>query len=130
MNLSSAKKKYLFAICKLGIDGNEVQSKDIANFLDVKRPSTSKMLNALCEENLIQKEYYGKVLLTENGLRIANKLYTNYLLLHTYFHNILHVSDENASKDAIICICDFSDEGVDRMVSEVILKQKSGELKV
>lgn len=122
--LSSAKKKYLFAICKLGLDGNRVQSSDIASFLQVKRPSVSKMLKALSDDGLIEKEYYGKIAFTRLGLQIANGLYTNYLLLFEYFSKWLYLSEKNAAHDALICICDFSDEGVEKHISILLNKQK------
>jgi DtxR family Mn-dependent transcriptional regulator len=103
--LSSSKKKYLFAICKLGIDGNMVQSSNIARYLKVKRPSVSKMLKVLSSEGLIEKECYGKITFTPQGLQIANRLYTNYLFLFEYFFKYLQLSEANASHDAFVCIC-------------------------
>lgn len=121
--LSSGKKKYLFTICKLGIEGNEIRAKEIADFLQVKRPSVTKMLNALSEDHLIEKEYYGKVSLSEQGLRLANQLYTNFCLISTYFQETLQVSQENAEHDALICVCELSDESVNQFAA-LTLQQK------
>ena len=54
--LSAAKKRYLFAIYELGQTGKPIRSKDIASSLKLKPPSVSKMLNALSEDDLIEKE--------------------------------------------------------------------------
>ena len=62
--LSAAKKRYLFAIYELGQTGKPIRSKDIASSLKLKPPSVSKMLNALSEDDLIEKEFYGTVTFT------------------------------------------------------------------
>ncbi|MFR2562365.1 MAG: metal-dependent transcriptional regulator [Anaeromassilibacillus sp.] len=83
--LSSGKKRYLFIIHELGQNGNAVHSKDIASSLSVKQPSVSKMLNALAEDGLIEKEYTAPQ--PHAGGRASNKLYTDYLLLFSFFRN-------------------------------------------
>lgn len=118
--LSSAKKRYLFSIYELGQSGNEVLSKDIASSLGVKRPSASKMLNTLADEGLIEKEYYGTVQFTQAGARLANKLYTNYLLLHAYFLDILGIPPADARKDSILCLCELSENGIERISSLIL----------
>lgn len=119
--LSSSKKRYLFAIYELGSDGREVHCKDIAASLQVKRPSVSKMLNFLAEEGMVEKECYGSVHFTDEGARIANQLFTNYLILCTFFFEQLHVSAENARHDAIFSLCELSDESIENF-SEIVLK--------
>ena len=120
MLLSATQKRYLFAIGKLGLEGNEVVSKDIAAYLGVKRPSASKMLTVLTENGLIEKEYYGKVLLTQQGLRLANGLYTNYMLLYEYFHTYLGVGEADSEHDALSCVCELSPDGLQRMASHAL----------
>ena len=73
--LSAAKKRYLFAIYELGQTGKPIRSKDIASSLKLKPPSVSKMLNALSEDDLIEKEFYGTVTFTQSGAAMANQLY-------------------------------------------------------
>ncbi len=112
---SSCKKRYLFAIYELGFDGREVHCKDIARSLGIKCPSASKMLKAIALEGLIDKEYYGTVRFTARGVRIANELYTRYLLLYAFFSETLQVSPENARRDAIFSLCDLSEESIDKI---------------
>ena len=117
--LSSSKKRYLFMIYELGCEGREVHCKDIAASLKVKRPSVSKMLNFLSEDGLVDREYYGTVHFTDEGARMANQLYTNYLILCTFFFDQLDVSAENARRDAIFLLCDLSDESMEK-ISQVV----------
>ena len=113
--ISSSKKRYLFAIYELASDGKEVRCKDIAVSLKVKRPSVSKMLHFLAEDGLIDKEHYGTVHFTDLGICVGNQLYTNYLLLYALFHENLQVSRENARRDAIVCLCELSEECVGKV---------------
>lgn len=83
--LSAAKKRYLFAIYELGQTGKPIRSKDIASSLKLKPPSVSKMLNALSEDDLIEKEFYGTVTFTQSGAAMANQLYMDYLTLFAFF---------------------------------------------
>lgn len=113
--LSSAKKRYLLAIYELGEQGNEVYSKEIAAALKVKRPSTSKMLKSLTEDELIDKEYYGTVRFTQKGAQLANQLYTNYLLLNSFFTDTLEVEKSSARQDAVHCLCELSEDSIEKL---------------
>jgi DtxR family Mn-dependent transcriptional regulator len=119
--LSSAKKKYLLVIYELSENGKDVFSKDIASALGIKRPSVAKMIKAMEEDDLFCKEYYGKVLFSEKGVRIASRLYTQYLLLYEFFKKHLMVSHSDARHDAMICLCDLSKTSVER-IEELVLK--------
>ncbi|MDI6619298.1 MAG: metal-dependent transcriptional regulator [Clostridiales bacterium] len=120
--MSSAKKRYLFVIYELGKHSNKVSSKDIALSLKIKRSSVSKMLKAISDDNLIRKEYYGKVQFSEQGAQIANQLYNKYVLLYAYFYRHLKVSANEARHDAILCLCDLSDNSV-RKISSLVLTE-------
>lgn len=122
--LSSAKKRYLLMIYELGENGNDVFSKDIATALNVKRPSVSKMLKTMADENLFCKEDYGQVHLTKLGAQLANQLYTNYLLLFSFFREQLKVSIQDARHDAILCLCDLSEDSMEKIVSTVLERQE------
>lgn len=120
--LSSTQKKYLLAIYKLGINGNSVKSKDIAEFLGVQKSSVSKMLDFLVEDAWIEKEYYGKVNLTPDGAKKANLFYTDYMLLYSCFLNMFNVNKNFAARDALVCTCDCSREVKEGIIS-ILLKQ-------
>ena len=105
--LSSSKKRYLIAICKLGLDANPVKSITVASFLNVKRSSACKMINSLSEDGLIEKEHDGAIKFTDQGLRIANQLYASYILLHSYFQNVLQLTEKNANHDTLILCVSF-----------------------
>ena len=88
MGISQAAIRYLLTIYELSDDGAAVRSVDISRRLEVTPASVVHMLGVLSAEGLAEKRYYGKVRLTERGIREANRLYTACALLKAYLPNI------------------------------------------
>ena len=70
--ISDREARYLLAILARG--GNEVRSVDLALHLGVQKSSVSAMLSRLAAHDLVWKESYGKVSLTEKGRESAVRL--------------------------------------------------------
>ena len=68
--LTQANEDYLEAIVMLaGEDRSPVRSVDIANRLDVSKPSVNKAVALLREEGFIEQQPYGDVYLTDAGAK-------------------------------------------------------------
>lgn len=65
MELSQAHLRYLLAIGELSQGKAAVSSTQVARVLQVSRPSVTRMLAVLAEKDLVTKERYGKITLTE-----------------------------------------------------------------
>ena len=74
MELSSAHLRYLLAIGQLARGKPAVSSAQVAAVLQVSRPSVTRMLAILAEKDLVTKERYGKITLTETGAALAGQL--------------------------------------------------------
>ena len=74
MELSSAHLRYLLAIGQLSQGTGAVSSAQVAAVLQVSRPSVTRMLAILAEKDLVTKERYGKITLTETGAALAGQL--------------------------------------------------------
>lgn len=118
--LSNSKIKYLICIYKLSNGGGPVKSVDIASTLAVTKYNVFKILKFFSELGLIEKQHYGQVHLTPEGIRKANSLYTEYVILHTFFTKHLKVSDQVAEDDAIACIGVLSSHSIN-IISDHIL---------
>lgn len=68
MELSQAHLRYLLAIGELS------QGKAAVSSTQVSRPSVTRMLAVLAEKDLVTKERYGKITLTETGAALAHQL--------------------------------------------------------
>ena len=67
MEISNAHLRYLLAIQELSMISPEVSSAGVARLLGVTKPSVTIMTDALVKRELVQKERYGKIMLTERG---------------------------------------------------------------
>ena len=74
MELSQAHLRYLLAIGRLAREQAAVSSARVARALQVSRPSVTRMLAILAEKDLVTKERYGKITLTETGAALARQL--------------------------------------------------------
>lgn len=73
MDLTSAHLRYLLTIYQLSQAQPEVRSASVAEALGVSRPSVARMLAILSEKELVTKEYYGRVTLTDQGAALARQ---------------------------------------------------------
>ena len=74
MELSQAHLRYLLAIGRLAREQTAVSSAQVARTLQVSRPSVTRMLTILAEKDLVTKERYGKITLTETGAALVRQL--------------------------------------------------------
>lgn len=65
--------KYLAVIYEVSCAGNTVSCAEVARRLGVTRPSVSRMLDVFNEKGMTTKERYGKIALTEEGLRVKER---------------------------------------------------------
>lgn len=114
--LTQSQKLYLYAIYKLGQNGNTVRSAEVAKIVGVSKPSTVKMTQRLIEEKYIVKEPYKEIELTEKGIKEANKIYTSSIIIHNFLKNKAGVSEENANSDAVRIVSQISAETLEKLV--------------
>ncbi len=99
-DLTANMEDYLETISILLRENRVVRVKDIAKSLKVKMPSVSAALQKLSEKGLIIYEKYGYVDLTEEGKKIADKVYSRHACLTDFFHNILRIDAKTAEEEA------------------------------
>lgn len=94
-----AVEDYLEAILMIQKENHHVRSIDIAEHLEVKKPSVTYATQKLKELNYITMDENGFIILTESGFTIANQILNRHRLL-TQFFMLLGVDEETAAKDA------------------------------
>ncbi|WP_333645849.1 metal-dependent transcriptional regulator [Lacrimispora sp.] len=92
--ITSSMEDYLEMICRLHKDGQTVRIKELAECLNVKPSSASKMTGNLRKQGLVRFEKYGTVSLTEPGLQLGEYLLFRHDVLHRFFCYINQNSDE------------------------------------
>ena len=106
MELTTSQIKYLLVIYELR-EQKTVRSLDIANALQVKKPSTHRALLRLADLGLINKEYYGQVELTADGKRIAAQYHRLHGLVMRFFAQTLGLEADTAWQCSALLLGDL-----------------------
>ena len=114
--LTYAQKKYLFAIYRLGKDGGAISSSDVSRIVGVSKASTVKMTQRLSDEGYIQKAPYGKIALTDSGIKEASSLFTSSLILCDFLTNKVGIPEQEADSDAVKIVAQVSENTVEKLV--------------
>ncbi|MGN0150481.1 MAG: metal-dependent transcriptional regulator [Clostridia bacterium] len=99
MQLHESGEMYLETILILKERFGYVRSIDIAHELNFSKPSVSRAISLLRENDYVTFDPNGMILLTEKGQIVAEKIYERHNVL-TRCLMALGVSEENASTDA------------------------------
>jgi len=102
---------YLEAIWNLQSRKGYIKVKDIADKLEVTRPSVSEMIKKLAENNYILYEKYGGIVFTDKGKKLAQEIKRRHTLL-VEFLKIIGVDEQNAQTDACKLEHDVSPETI------------------
>ncbi len=76
--------------------------RDVAEKLDVKKPSVVAAVKNLADKGLITHERYGSLSLTNKGKIIAAEVCERHRVLFEFFNKVLGVDKETAEKDACL----------------------------
>ncbi len=114
--LTYAQKKYLFAIYRLGQNGSVVSSSDVSRLVGVSKASTVKMTQRLIDDGYILKEPYGKISLTDSGIKAASTLFTSSVVLCDFLHKRVGIDEQEADRDAVKIVAELSEESLDKFV--------------
>ena len=99
MSIQESGEMYLETILRLGENGRDVRSIDIADYMGFSKPSVSRAVGLLKKDGYILVDGKGYITFTEEGRRRAEKIYERHKLL-TEFFITLGVDPETAAEDA------------------------------
>ena len=100
MKRNESVEDYLESILVLREEKGMVRSIDIARHLDYSKPSISRAMTLLKEQNYIIMDKDRLIRLTDAGRVRANEVYGRHKALTRYFVEVLGVSPEVAEEDA------------------------------
>ena len=110
MSLTSSHLRYLLTIYEVAREFPVVSSANIARKLNVSKPSVSTMLDCLMKKDLLVKERYGKVYLTDNGVLIAQELQHRIDILESELKNFsFSLTQEEIHRMAILITTEMPD---------------------
>jgi DtxR family Mn-dependent transcriptional regulator len=114
LNIYESAEDYLEAILRLQQRKGSVRSIDIANELDVTKPSVSVAMKKLRENGYIEVNGDGLISLLPSGRKIAERIYERHRLLTEFFMH-LGVDESIAARDACKVEHDLSEETFQRI---------------
>lgn len=115
MKKSESTEMYLETVYILEKKHGHAHVVDIANMLDVSKPSVTKAVKNLEANNLVHCVKYGSITLTEEGRKIAIQIYKKHKMIQEYLRHSLNLSSEQASKNA----CKIEHSATDEMILAV-----------
>ena len=99
MTIQESAEMYLETILILSKELENVRAIDICKKMNFSKPSVSRAMKNLSNENYISISDKGYITLEEKGLDIAKKIYERHELLTEYFER-LGISSQTAEDDA------------------------------
>lgn len=99
MALKPSGEMYLETIYVLSREKSSVRSVDIAEKMNFSKPSVSRAVGLLKNENYITIDADGSITLTDAGTSLAHKIYERHTMLSKAL-TMLGIDEETASEDA------------------------------
>ena len=109
------QEDYLRALYILSERKDELKSSDVADYLNVSKPSVSEMVRRLNGEGFIISHPYSKLLFTKKGKRLAEQLTSKHRIIELFLKKMLKRSDAQIHEEALRLEHAFSDESIQKM---------------
>jgi len=116
IKVTSSLQDCLEVILNLIQEKRAARVTDIADRLDIAKPSVIQTLALLKEKGLITQDRYGPVELTEKGRRYALKIRHRHNVIYGFLTQVLGVSPRAAEEDACLMEHDLSSETFERLI--------------
>ncbi len=117
--LTQSLEDYLETIYELTLTGKPVRSSNIADALNVKRPSVTSALRALADRGYVVYLPYDPISLTDAGLNEAKRVIRRHKAMEIFLERILGVDDKESKESACRLEHAMSDEVTTRLVEFV-----------
>ncbi|MBQ7722523.1 MAG: metal-dependent transcriptional regulator [Kiritimatiellae bacterium] len=111
--MTKSLEDYIETIYLLSRDGRSARAVDVAAKMRVKMPSVNNAVKELARLHLVRYEKYREIILTEEGIAVAGKVYGHHIALKNFLLS-LGISEENAENDACAMEHILSEETMER----------------
>ena len=122
MKLGESKEDYLEAMYILKRQKGYVRNFLLCSYLNYSKASVSVAIRGLVADGYVIRDRYGSIELTEEGRKIAKKIYARHVLLEEFLE-LIGVSPETANHDACRMEHTISEESF-RKIQELVKKIK------
>ena len=98
--LSKSMEDYLETVLILSKINGEARISDIAEKLNISKPSVTEAIDKLSQDGYVYKEKYKPVSLTEKGKKLAEEVFCKHNIIKEFLINVVGVNSEVAEEDA------------------------------
>ncbi len=115
MAMSGTLDTYLETVYTLSEESGFVRTTDISNHLNISKASVNRAVKTLKEHGYVEHEAYGDVFLTEAGRNKGREIFKRHHIIKKFLVCVLHISMEQADKEAMLIEHGIGDRTVYRM---------------
>ena len=115
MKLTNSQEEYIKTIYLLEKNKQRVRVTDIAQKMNITKPSVNKALRNLKERKLINNETYGNIELTKEGKERAKEIIKKQDTLEIFLMGILEIEKEQAEEEAKAIKYAMSKESIQKL---------------
>lgn len=113
--LSRSAEDYLEAIGHLCREKGAARVNDIAQRLNVKKPSVTAAVRRLADQELVVYHQYAPIELTKKGEEYADKVIRAHTVLRRFMHEVAGLSREKANETACMLEHILSQEDIRKL---------------
>lgn len=114
--LSTSLEDYLEKIFLLNKINGEIRITDIANAMEISKPSVNKAVSSLKNQGFLTHQKYGEIKLTKKGTDLAESIYFKHSTLVDFLTKKLGINKDIAEKDACKIEHVISPETLEKLV--------------
>jgi DtxR family transcriptional regulator, Mn-dependent transcriptional regulator len=100
MSSNESIEMYLETVYILEKNHGHAHVVEIAERLEVSKPSVTKAMNQLKAKKMVNKEPYGSITLTEKGKKISERIHKNHQLIASFLRHSLKLDPKEADQNA------------------------------
>lgn len=113
--ITPSLEDYLEKLYFLQLESGAVRVTDLANVLNIKKPSVNKAVNTLKEIGYVNHETYGLLSLTQEGRNVAEAVARRHAVLKRFLKDVIGVPEKTSEDDACRMEHAISSETLDRI---------------
>ena len=115
MEYTKSQEEYIKTIYILQNMESEVRITDIANKLNVSKPSVTRSVKNLANRGVLNYKTYGSICLTEEGKILAKNIIKKQDTMTNFLYEILGVDLETTKKEASALKSDLSEDTINKI---------------
>ena len=115
--ITPTREDYIRAVYSLHEQKNSVRIIDISHYLNLARSTVSERIKDLEKVRLVKSDRMDGIILTKQGIILAEKLTYKHRLIEVFLHDVLHIDSQKVHEEAHTLEHAFSEEVIKRLAT-------------